>query len=168
MVYPFDAFRNEKDFIMKTEKIQHEKAAHIFETTVIWSQVDANRHLRHSAYADLAAQARIELIESIGLDAAAFMRHHIGPVLFREELIYLKEIRPNARVQVFTQLSKLNREASKWSFLHELYRSDGKKAAIIHVDGAWMDTQKRKLAKLPEDFLPAFSKLPRSDDFTFI
>ncbi len=153
---------------MNTENQQKGFTAHVFETKVLWSQIDANRHLRHSAYADLAAQARIELIESTGLTAAAFIRHQIGPILFREELIYLKEILPNENIQVLTQLSKLSNDYSKWSFLHELYRSDGKKAAIIHVDGAWINTKKRKLTSIPEDFLPAFAKLPRSADFVYL
>jgi acyl-CoA thioester hydrolase len=32
---------------------------------VLWSQIDANMHLRHSAYADFAAQARVEMLETL-------------------------------------------------------------------------------------------------------
>ena len=43
---------------------------HVFyEGKVMWSQIDANMHLRHSAYADFAAQARLEILEKLGFDA---------------------------------------------------------------------------------------------------
>jgi len=40
-----------------------------YEGKVMWSQIDANMHLRHSAYADFAAQARLEILEKLGFDA---------------------------------------------------------------------------------------------------
>lgn len=35
----------------------------------MWAQVDANMHLRHSAYADFGAHARLVLMESMGFNA---------------------------------------------------------------------------------------------------
>ena len=63
-----------------------------YEGQVLWSQIDANMHLRHSAYADVAAQARVMLLESLGLDGKILATEKLGPILFREELIYLKEV----------------------------------------------------------------------------
>ena len=53
-----------------------------YEGKVIWSMVDANMHLRHSAYADFAAQARLEILTSTGFDADLMERLHVGPILF--------------------------------------------------------------------------------------
>jgi acyl-CoA thioester hydrolase len=131
----------------------------VFESKIMWSQLDANMHLRHSAYADFAAQARIDLMEHLGFTAATFKQFHIGPILFREELIYLKEVKPNDTIRMTSLLSKLSEDKSRWSFTQEMYRGDNTKVAIIHVDGAWLDLHTRKLALLPQELISSFTKM---------
>jgi acyl-CoA thioester hydrolase len=136
-----------------------------FEGQVLWSQVDANMHLRHSAYADFAAQARLQVLEKIGIDATLRTKHKIGPILFREELIYLREIKPNDIVRVTCLLQKCRKDGSRWSFSQEILRSDGVKAAQVNTDGAWIDTEHRKLTGLPPEIMERFRHIPRSEDF---
>lgn len=136
-----------------------------FEGPVLWSQIDANMHLRHSAYADFAAQARLSLLEQVGLDARQFLSLGIGPILFREELLYHREIGPNDTVKVTCEMTRCKSDASRWSIKHEIFRGDGTKSATVLVDGAWIDTRKRKLTGLTPDLLGKFNAIPRSDDF---
>jgi acyl-CoA thioester hydrolase len=137
----------------------------IFRSKVMWSMVDANMHLRHSAYADFAAQARLELLEQLGFTTARFKEYQIGPILFREELVYLKEVQPNDLITMTCELSKWNKSKNFWSFTQELFRGDGLKAAIIKVDGAWLDLTKRKLAVLPEELVATFLAIPKTVDY---
>lgn len=137
----------------------------IFEAKIMWSQVDANMHLRHSAYADFAAQARIEILEALGFNADIFLKYKIGPILFREELIYLKELRPNDSIYITCVLTKLNADVSRWSFKQEVFRRDGVKAAIVNVDGAWINTEKRKLTGLSQELVDAFNTIPKDENF---
>ena len=127
--------------------------------------VDANMHLRHSAYADFAAQARLEILISTGFNADVLEQLHIGPILFREELIYMREVRPNDTIKITCALTKCRRDGSRWSFTQAMYRSDGVQAAQINVDGAWIDTVKRKLVGLPEEWATKFLHIPKSPDF---
>jgi acyl-CoA thioester hydrolase len=136
-----------------------------YEGQVLWSQIDSNQHMRHSAYADFAAQARIIMLESLGLTLPKLYEFKIGPVLFREELIYLREIGINEHIKVTCELTKARRDGSRWSIRHELYRGDGVKAAIIVADGAWIDMEKRKLAILPTVLSEMYMKAPRSTDY---
>lgn len=136
-----------------------------FEGQVIWSQIDANQHMRHSAYADFAAQARVNMLEKCGLSALKLFELNIGPILFKEELFYLREVALNDYIKVTCEISKSRDDASRWSIRHEIYRGDGIKAAIINVEGAWIDTVKRKLVALPEAMSALFLTLPRSADF---
>jgi len=136
-----------------------------YEGSVMWSQIDANMHLRHSAYADFAAQARLSILAGVGLDGNLFRELNIGPVLFREELIYYREIAANDNVKIKCELTKSRADGSRWSFRHDIFRRDGIKAATVTVDGAWIDTKKRKLAVLPEVLMEAFKKIPRSLDY---
>ena len=138
----------------------------IYEDKVMWAQLDANMHLRHSAYADFAAQARLELLNHLGIDMGVFAALRIGPILFREELIYLKEVRLNDTIRMSCVLTRCRKDGSRWSFRQELFRGDGTRAAVINVDGAWIDHERRKLAKLPEHLVTQFLEIPKSDDFT--
>lgn len=140
----------------------------IYHGNVLWSMVDANQHMRHSAYADFAAHARVEALEKMGLPLGVFRQLMIGPILLREELIYLREVHLNDTVTVHCALEKISADHSKWSFRQEIFRSDGIKAAIIHVDGAWLDLKTRKLTALPEEYNLKFEHLPKTDDFKII
>ncbi len=136
-----------------------------FEGKVMWSQIDANMHLRHSAYADFAAQARLQILESLGFDANLLEKLKIGPILFREELIYMREVRPSDTVKVTCELTHCRRDGSRWSFSQGLYRGDGIQAAQINVQGAWVDMEKRKLASLPEEWAVKFLEIPKAENF---
>lgn len=136
-----------------------------FKGNVLWSQIDANRHLRHSAYADFGAQARLNLLYSLGLNDAIFSQYNLGPILFREELLYQREILAGDTVYVTCEMTASRKDGSKFSFRHEIFRGDYTKSAIINVDGAWIDLQKRKIIPLPTDFLSRFNLTPKSADY---
>jgi acyl-CoA thioester hydrolase len=135
------------------------------EGKVLWAQIDANQHMRHSAYADIAAQARLAMLNSLGLNLPVLYSYKIGPVLFREELIYLREITLNDHIKVTCEVSRARPDGSRWSIRHELYRGDGVKAAIVTADGAWIDMEKRKLVILPTELSDRFMHAPRSEDY---
>lgn len=130
--------------------------------------MDANRHLRHSAYADYCAQARSNMLKKAGLSLDMFASSQIGPILFREELIYLREVKLDDFIHVTVEMTKYNRQNSRFSFKHELFRADGTKCAIIHVDGAWLNLKTRKLTTLPEDWKIIAENLPKAEDIEII
>ena len=132
---------------------------------VLWSQVDANMHLRHSAYADFGAEGRLGLLESIGFTPSVLRKLNIGPILFREELIYKREINPGDTIKVSCELRKTRKDGSRWSFTQTIYRSDGVEAAIINTDGAWLDKSTRKLTALPEEWSSKLMEIPKAEDF---
>lgn len=136
-----------------------------FEGKVMWSQIDSNNHLRHSAYADFAAQARLELLDKMGFGSKELIELQIGPILFREELVYLREVRPNDTVRVSCEMNKCRADGSRWSFIQKIYRSDNVLAAIVNVDGAWIDMVQRKLATLPSRVVDRFMEMPKTKDF---
>ena len=58
-----------------------------------WADLDPNFHLRHSIYYDYGAFSRICFLEGHGLNAAFMAKNQFGPILFREECVFKKEIR---------------------------------------------------------------------------
>ena len=132
---------------------------------VLWSQIDANRHLRHSAYADFCAQARSNMLQTVGLSLDAFAKAKIGPILFREELVYYREVRLDEIIHVDVELTKLNTSNARFSFRHIVYKTDGTKSAVVSVDGAWLDLTTRKLTNIPQDWYSILERIPKADDY---
>ncbi len=131
---------------------------------VRWSDLDPNFHLRHSVYYDLGAYIRMTFLTQNGITPQLMVQHNIGPILFREECIFKKEIRFGNKVTINIKLDKLKKDFSRWSMVHYV-KKDEIPAAIITVDGAWLDTQKRKLAMPPAIFFKAFDLIPKTDAF---
>ncbi|MDX1912661.1 MAG: thioesterase family protein [Saprospiraceae bacterium] len=133
--------------------------------TLRWADFDANFHLRHSVYYDFGATARLEYLNRCGLTYDVMQAQHFGPILFREEAIFRREVRPGDQIFINLQITKMRRDFSRWSFRHEITRADGTLCAVLNVDGAWIDTQLRKLSPPPAMAIEAFEALPKSADF---
>ncbi|WP_103905767.1 acyl-CoA thioesterase [Sphingobacterium lactis] len=127
--------------------------------------MDANVHLRHSAYADFCAQARSNMLNKMGLSLEEFNRRKIGPILFREELSYFREIGLDERITVTVQITKFNTVNSRFSFRHEIFKENGVRAALVTVDGAWMNIVERKLTPIPEEWKDYVAKIPKAEDY---
>ena len=133
---------------------------------VIWADMDPNRHMRHTAYNDYAAQLRVSFFNDFGLDLKKLGELQIGPILFREETRFLREVSMNDSIKVDILLLGMRKDASRWKIVHNIYRSDEVLSAVITVEGAWMDLVKRKLVIPPEEVIDAVHKMPRHPDFS--
>lgn len=133
-----------------------------------WSDIDQNRHLRHSAYYDYGAMVRVSCFVEQGLTTSKLEELNIGPVLFREEAIFKREIKFEDKISVDLQLLKSLPDFSRWSIRHHVYKEDKTLAAIINLDAAWIDLTKRKLA-VPNQFVQQiFASFPKSEAFEWI
>jgi acyl-CoA thioester hydrolase len=134
-----------------------------------WSDLDPNFHIRHSAYYDFGAQHRIEILEGLGLSIKILQAQHFGPILFREECIFKKEIKFSDTITMQTKISKMKPDASRWSIVHEFLNEQHSICAVITVDGAWMDTKLRKIANpTPKIAIEAISLFPKSEEFIML
>lgn len=142
-------------------------STYIRELSVRWSDLDPNFHLRHSAYYDFGAQQRIEILTAYGVSPQVMNEQHFGPVLFREECVFKKEIRFGDIVYLSTQISNMRSDASRWTFRHVFLGDDQLTAlAIITAEGAWMNTLLRKLSSpVPEIVVTAMKAFPKTEDF---
>jgi len=129
-----------------------------------WSDLDPNFHVRHSVYYDFGAQQRIEILHALGLTPAVMMKNNFGPVIFREECVFRREIRLADEVTISAALLSLAPDASRWTIQHELHSADHTLLARLTVDGAWIDTHLRKLlSPVPELVQQVFQKIPRKE-----
>ena len=133
-----------------------------------WSDLDPNFHLRHSVYYDFGALARIAFFNSVGITPQLMLQHNIGPILFKEECIFKKEIRFEDKVTINIKLDKTKTDYARWSIVHEIFKNDNTLAAVISVDGAWIDTLKRKLTPPPYSFNTLFELMPKTQNFQML
>lgn len=142
--------------------------AYTKEVEIRWSDIDPNFHLRHSVYYDFGAFVRISFLAEHGLTTAQMQQQQIGPILFREECVFKREIHFQDKVSINLRLRKCTRDMGRWTMVHEILKNDTTLSAILTIDGAWIDTQKRKLALPPASFIEVFEKIPRTEDFEWI
>lgn len=133
-----------------------------------WADLDPNGHMRHTAYNDYCAQARLMYFEDIHMPFHKLIQLQVGPILFREDIRFFKEIRMNEEFEVGFTISKLRRDGSKWSFRHNIYTTKGELSAKIEVDGAWLDLAKRKTTVPPVELGSALLDAVKSEDFEWI
>lgn len=137
------------------------------EISIRWSDLDPNFHVRHSVYYDFGAQQRVEILEKFGLTMKVMQENNLGPILFKEECIFRKELRFHQRIFITTKIGKLNEDASRWTIVHELTNEKEEICAIISVDGAWMNTKIRKLASpTPKIIMEVMNAMPKTENFS--
>ena len=91
-----------------------------------WADMDPNGHMRHSAYADYAADQRLVLLAEWGYDIKEFARLRLGPILFREETVFLKEVHIGEEIRVDSRLRGVNDDGTPllWFPKADLFRPE--------------------------------------------
>jgi len=136
--------------------------------TTKWADFDPNRHMRHSAYNDYAAEVRVRFFAEHGFSIDEFAKLHIGPILFKEETSFFKEIKIGEDIRVDMVLEGASKNLERWRFTHHIYNQKNELAAEVKVYGAWIDLNIRKLTAPPESFIRIFSDLSKTAKFVEI
>lgn len=134
---------------------------------VRWSDCDPNRHVRHSAYYEYGAHMRIRYFADNGFSAFKMNELNIGPILFKEECSFIKEIHPEATILINLLKGEIADDASRWVLHHELFNQNGEKSAHITIKGAWMDLNLRKLTVPPIGLAEALHELPTGVPYVY-
>jgi acyl-CoA thioester hydrolase len=135
---------------------------------VIWADLDANAHMRHTAYMDYAAQVRLAWLQEMGFSIERLSQAGVGPILFTETTSYRREVRGGERIEVQLELTGLSENRKHWRFRQPILKAGGELAALVEVQGAWLDLRARKVAPPPPELLAAVEGWPRAADFSLI
>jgi acyl-CoA thioester hydrolase len=137
------------------------------ELTVAWAAIDANAHLRSTAYLDAVNDCRMQFFHVHGWPLARFQAERIGPVLLDEHITYSRELRLGDRAVVELTLAGLRHSGAAFRFRNVVRRTDdGAVAATVTSDGAWMDLDRRRLVTPPPAVVALLDTLARHDDDT--
>jgi acyl-CoA thioester hydrolase len=137
------------------------------EFTVRWSDCDPNQHLRHTAYEEYATHVRFSFLALHGFVWKYFEEGGFGPVIFKSEAQYLREVRHGETMIIDMQVEQVSEDGARWQLFHTVKKQNGKPAAVLRVDGAWMDIRERRLRIPPLALRTAMAGLPVSKVPTF-
>lgn len=132
---------------------------------VRWADLDPNFHVVHSKYYDFGAYCRMAFLVENGLTPIFMQQHNIGPILFREECVFKREVLFGDEITVNVKLDKLTADFGRWTMVHEIYKNGETLAALITADGAWLNTTIRKLTLPPQVVIALFASAPKTLSF---
>jgi acyl-CoA thioester hydrolase len=133
-----------------------------------WADLDPNFHFRHSVYYDWATMCRFDFLKERGLNAALMKKLNFGPIIFREEAVFRKEINYEDKVSINLKLLKSRRDFSRWTIAHEIMKNAGTLCALVTIDGAWLHTVHRKLFIPPVEVVQIFQQMPSDENFQWL
>jgi acyl-CoA thioester hydrolase len=132
-----------------------------------WGDLDANGHMRNTAYLDKAADVRMYYFAEHGFPSREFARLAIGPVVQKDEVEYFRELRLLDPVTVTLQLEALSADGTRFVLRNEFWRDD-RLVARVRTSGGWLDLRARKLIEPPQALRALMETAPRTSDFQSI
>jgi acyl-CoA thioester hydrolase len=142
----------------------------MFEKLMIatWADMDYNGHMRNTAFLDKSADARLMYFAEHGLPMEEFIRLRIGPVVRKDDIEYVREIRLLDGMRVTLATAGLSEDGARFVMRNEFWRTDGTLAARVTSSGGWLDLEARRLVVPPDALRAAQSELTRTDDFQLL
>jgi acyl-CoA thioester hydrolase len=92
----------------------------------------------------------------------------IGPIIFREECVFKKEIRFGDEVTIDLNLIKARKDFSRLSVRHHIMKNKETLSAILTLDVAWLNIIERKLALPPQQVSTVMNAMPKAKDFEWL
>jgi acyl-CoA thioester hydrolase len=135
------------------------------EFLVGWRAMDFNGHMANTAYLDLAADVRLAFLADHGFSPTELRRLAIGPVIFKEELEYFREVNLHDVVTVTYAALAVSPDGARFVVENEIWSANDERAATIRSTGGWLDLRVRKLVTPPPALFDALSHLPHAPGF---
>jgi acyl-CoA thioester hydrolase len=132
---------------------------------VRWADCDANGHMRNTSYSEYAVDTRVSYLSEHGFGIDRVREAGLGPVIVREEIDYLREVRLGEIVRIDMVLLGLSPECGRFRYLHRFTKENGQPCARLVVSGGWMDLRARKLVPAPEPLAAVLRGISRSDEY---
>jgi acyl-CoA thioester hydrolase len=132
---------------------------------VRWTDIDANRHVRTSAYIDAAAEMRYRFFTEHDLPPEAFNELGVGPVYTSLNANFFREVRLGESLTITYQLSGLSPSGMRWKVQHNFLKNNGKKAVSLSLEGTILNLVSRKPSIPTPEIMRVYQLVPRSQDF---
>jgi acyl-CoA thioester hydrolase len=132
---------------------------------VRWTDIDANRHVRYSAYIDAAAELRYRFFTEHNLPPEAFNQLGAGPVYTSLTANFFREVFLGETLTITYLLTGLSSQGVRWKVQHDFLKANGKKAVTVALEGTILDLTTRQPTVPTPEIMAVFQQVPRSKDF---
>ncbi len=132
---------------------------------VRWTDIDANRHVRYSAYIDAAAELRYRFFTEHNLPPEAFDSLGVGPVYTSLTATFFREVRLGETLTITYLLTGLSRSGLRWKVQHDFLKANGKKAVTVTLEGTILNLATRQPTAPTPEIMSVFQQVPRSVNF---
>ena len=144
-----------------------------FEMTLFtrWGDLDSNGHMGNAAYLDACVDVRFAFFASRGFSLARFTELALGPVIFKDEIEYFRELRLLDPVRITLAIAGASEDGSHFRLVNEYYRArpdDARLAARLVTTGSWLDLRRRKLTRPPDELAAVLREMPRTEEFEIL
>ena len=137
----------------------------LYEFYASWKDIDFNQHMRNTAFLEKVDDVRMMFFAENGLQMDEFSRLKVGPIVFKDEVEYFKEINLLDKIKISIATAGMSADCSRFIIRNEFFRSDGKIAARINSYGTWIDLAERKVIVPPEKLQMVLKALPKTEDY---
>jgi acyl-CoA thioester hydrolase len=130
-----------------------------------FSDIDANRHVNHAVYIEVAGDMRYQFFAENGFPPERFEQLGIGPVYTKITTQFLREVLLGETATITFALSGLSMQGTVWKVHHDVFKSNGKRAVSMDMEGVIFDLAARKAVPPGQELMQVFQAIPRTDDF---
>lgn len=135
---------------------------------VRWTDIDANRHVRYSAYIDAAAEQRYRFFTEHNLPPEAFDKLNMGPVYTTLTANFFREVRLGETLTIKYLLTGLSPSGVRWKVQHDFLKASGKKAVSILLEGTILNLTTRQPTAPTPEIMAVFQLVPHGSDFEIL
>lgn len=132
---------------------------------VKWCDVDPYQHLRNSVYQDYGDHTRIEYFSKNGYPFKRFIDAQYGPVILKTSCEYLREVLLDEHITLDCHCFLRTSDYTRWGIQHNVRKEDKTLAAVLKIEGGFLDLRKRKLITPDEHVKKIMYNMPKTNDF---
>ena len=135
------------------------------EFDIRWADLDANRHVANSSFVDYLSETRMSYMREKGFAQQQFEDIDIGPVIFAEELYYIKEIKHDETITISLELLANSPDFKYIKLAHCIFNEAGKLCIYSETFFGWFKLNERKLIPPPSELQAIYASLTKADHY---
>jgi len=130
-----------------------------------WADLDANGHVHYSAFIDAAADLRYRFFAERGFPPEKFLKIGVGAIYGSVNARFLREVLVGEKISITYTLTGLSPKGTRWKIHHDIFKSNGKKAVVLDLEGVVFDLISRKPTQPSPELLDVFHQVPHATTF---
>ena len=134
-------------------------------TDVGWFDLDANRHMKNTAYMEKAVDCRLRFFHFNGVSPDVFATWKVAFVVVRDEVTYSRELFLGDRMRVQMMCGGVNASGSRFLIVNRILTPESEPVYEIRSMVVWLNTEKRKSIVPPPDLAKLIEGMARTGDY---